>query len=77
MTTEPEPETAEIISVSSIHGESPGCVDVSIRNHSFIRVALDWEHVNIEANTLTDAASHRIESEVKRKGGFDAVTWNP
>jgi len=70
------PEVAEIIKVSAIHGESPGSVDVSIRNHGMVRVALDWEHVDIETNTLTDAATAHIESEVMRKGGFDNVEWN-
>lgn len=71
-----DPETAEIIKVSAIHGEAPGLVDVTIRNNGFIRVALDWEHVDIETNTLTDAATAHIEAEVMRKGGFDAVEWS-
>jgi len=71
---ETAPEVAEILEVSSIHGELPGCVDVSIRNHSMVRVALQWDHV--ENGALTDSAAAHIESEVKRKGGFDDVEWN-
>ena len=69
-----ELEIAEIVKVSAIHGELPGCVDVSIRNHSMIRVALDWE--DVENGEMTDSATAKIESGVKKKGGFDEVNWN-
>lgn len=72
----PEPQTAEIVNVSGIHGETPGSVDVSLRDGQMVRVALDWEHVDIETSALTDAASARIEAEVIRKGGYDAVEWS-
>ena len=70
-----ELEIAEIVKVSAIHGELPGCVDVSVRNHSMIRVALDWKDVT-DKGELTDSATAKIEAGVKKKGGFDEVNWN-
>lgn len=64
-----------IIGLSSIHGDR--MIDVSLQDRQdFIRVALDWEHLNIETNSLTDAAYPHIEATVKRKGGYDAVEWD-
>lgn len=71
-----EPYVAEIVSISGIHGEAPGSVDVTVRNHGMVRVTLSWEHIDLATHTLTESATARIEAEVKRKGGFDGVEWS-
>ncbi len=69
-----EPETAEIVRMGEIHGDR--MIDVTVRNHGRVRVALDWEDIDIETNTLTDFASETIEAKVKKATGADEVEWN-
>lgn len=72
---ESEEEAGEILALSAIHGELPGSIDVTVRNHSFIRVALNWEHLDDKMEELTDGGIRHIEAEVMREGGFSSVNW--
>lgn len=70
----PSVESAQpaIVSVSYIFGTAPGSVDVSLGDGQRVRVALQWDHVDIESGTLSDAAHEYIASEVRRKLRFTA-----
>lgn len=64
---------AEVVSISRVHGVSPGSVDVTVRNEGWYRVPLGWCDINEDMSLRTSAFNIIATNLLNR--GYDDVNF--